>query len=213
MVNNMAGATRTGSWQKRLTLGAVLGMAYWFFGNLYEAVVFSPNWVEDSPTQFARLHGFFDNTGPTLYFVPLTQLATVLVWVLWWRNRDDEVKPDYRRAGVSALLLTALTAYIVMALIPRMFGADYLARSDSLTAAAWQWNVLNVVRMALTAVTAWYLFSAFRKLDRKRRPSRALPDRSIDVHEPPSVPTISATYGTQPVGRPARGCATRLSMD
>ncbi|GAA0956674.1 hypothetical protein Vau01_035760 [Virgisporangium aurantiacum] len=31
----------------------------------------------------ARLHGFFGNTGPTLYFVPLTQLATVLVWVLW----------------------------------------------------------------------------------------------------------------------------------
>jgi hypothetical protein len=83
-------------------------------------VVFSPNWIEDSPAQFTRLHEFFRNTGPTLYFVPLTQLATILVWVLWWRNRDDDVKRDYRRAGVSALLSTA-----------------------------------------------WYLFSAFRKLDRK----------------------------------------------
>jgi hypothetical protein len=143
-------------------------MAYWFFGNLYEAVVLSPNWIEDSPAQLARLHGFFRNTSPTLYFVPLTQLATVLVWVLWWRNRDDEVKPDYRRAAGSALLLTALNAYIVAALIPRMFGEDYLARPEGLNAAVWQWNVLNVFRMALTAVTGWSLFSAFRKLDRNR---------------------------------------------
>jgi len=31
--------------QRRLTLTAVIGLAYWLFGNLYEAVVFSPNWV------------------------------------------------------------------------------------------------------------------------------------------------------------------------
>jgi hypothetical protein len=68
---------------------------------------------------------------------------------------------------VSALLLTALTAYVAAVLIPRMFGEDYLERPDSLNAAAWQWNVLNVFRMALTAVTASYLFNAFRKLDRR----------------------------------------------
>ncbi len=152
--------------QKWLTLTAVIGMAYWLFGNLYEAIVFSPNWIEDSPAQFARLHGFFGNTSPTLYFVPLTQLATILVWVLWRRNRHDEARRDYRRAGVAALLLTALTVYIVAMLIPVMFGDDYLADPDRLHATAWQWNALNVLRMILTATTAWYLFSAFRKLDR-----------------------------------------------
>ena len=69
-------------------------------------------------------------------------------------------------AGVAALLLTALTVYIVTALVPVMFGEDYLADPDRLHATAWQWNVLNVLRMVLTATTAWYLFSAFRKLDR-----------------------------------------------
>jgi hypothetical protein len=67
---------------------------------------------------------------------------------------------------VAALLLTALTVYIVTALVPVMFGEDYLADPDRLHATAWQWNVLNVLRMVLTATTAWYLFSAFRKLDR-----------------------------------------------
>src|SRR5690349_24243115 len=42
--------------QKWLTLVAVLGLAYWFFGNLYEAIVFSPNWVTDTPAQMTRLN-------------------------------------------------------------------------------------------------------------------------------------------------------------
>jgi hypothetical protein len=168
----MAGAASAGSTQKWLTLVAAIGMAYWFFGNLYEAIVFSPNWIEDSPAQFTRLNEFFTNTGPTLYFVPLTQLATILVWALWWRNRDDEVRRDYRNAGIAALVLTALTAYIVAAVIPRMFGDDYLANPGGTSAAAWQWNVLNVVRMALTGATAWYLFTAFRRLDRHHHDRR-----------------------------------------
>ncbi|MGJ6966753.1 hypothetical protein ACSDR0_33050 [Streptosporangium sp. G11] len=152
--------------QRRLTLTAVIGLAYWLFGNLYEAVVFSPNWVGDSPAQFARLDGFFAVTGPTLYFVPLTMLALVLVWALWWRNENDALAADYRRAGITALVLAALTAYIVAAVIPRMFGADAFAHPENLNAAAWQWNILNVLRMILTATTAYFTFNAFRKLGR-----------------------------------------------
>jgi hypothetical protein len=152
--------------QRNLTLIAVLGLAGWLFGNLYEAVVISPNWVRDSPAQFARLHGFFAVTGPTLYFIPATQLAVALTWWLWWRNRDDALTGDYRRAGLASLLLEALNTYIVVALIPDMFGDDALAHPERLSAAAWQWNILNVVRMALTATTMAYLFGVFRKLDR-----------------------------------------------
>lgn len=153
--------------QRTLTLVALTGLAWWLFGNLYEAVVFAPNWVSDSPAQFTRLHEFFSTTGPTLYFVPVTQIALVLVWLLWWRNRDGEQARDYRRAAVTAVALAALTGYIVVAVLPHMFGADALAQPDDLRAAAWQWNVLNVFRMLLTAATAWFLFGAFRKLDRE----------------------------------------------
>ena len=151
---------------RRLTLLAALGMAYWFFGNLHEAVVFSPNWVDDSPAQFTRLHGFFNNTGPTLYFVPVTQLATVLVWVLWWRNRDDDLRVHYRRAGIASLALTGVTAGIVGLVIPRMLGTGALADPAGLNPAAWWWNILNIGRMTLTATTGWFLFQAFRTLDR-----------------------------------------------
>jgi hypothetical protein len=160
-------------------MAAVIGMAYWLFGNLYEAVVFSPNWVRDSPAQFARLNDFFAVTGPTLYFVPITPIALVLVWVLWLRNRDGELRRDYRRAGQAAILLAALNAYIVATVIPKMFGADALSRSGGLNSAAWQWNALNIVRMLLTATTAFYLFSAFRKMDRRIGAPARVVNRSI----------------------------------
>ncbi|POM23039.1 hypothetical protein BTM25_52450 [Actinomadura rubteroloni] len=152
--------------QRRLTLTAVIGLAYWLFGNLYEAVVFSPNWVNDSPDQFRRINAFFSTTGPTLYFVPLTILPLVLLWFLWWRNQDPALAPDYRRAGIAAVLLAALNALIVSTVIPHMFGSDALSHPGNLNTAAWEWNILNVVRMILTATTASFGFAAFRKLDR-----------------------------------------------
>jgi hypothetical protein len=166
------------SLQLKLTLTAVLGMAYWLFGNLYEAVVFSPNWVRDSPAQFTRLDGFFIVTTATVYFVPLTMVALALVWVLWWRNRDSDLVRDHRRAGITAIALAALNAYIVSMVLPKMFGADALAHPGNLNAAAWQWNILNVLRVLLTATTAYYLFSGLQKAGPPdRRPSPATRDR------------------------------------
>jgi hypothetical protein len=166
-----APTSRAGRWQQRLILLAVLGMASWFFGNLYEAVVLSPNWIRDSPAQFARLDAFFAVTGPTLYFVPVTPLALLLTWLLWWRSRDPGGDPalraHLRRAAATSLALAVLTAGIVVLVIPRMFGPDALADPAGLRPAALWWNALNVGRMILTAATGWHLFRAFRHLDRQ----------------------------------------------
>lgn len=152
---------------KWLPLVATLGLAHWFFGNLYEAVVFSPNWVVDSAEQLRRLHEFFVRTSPTHYFVPLTWAAIVLVWVLAARNHDRELAGDYRRASVFAGLAMGLNLVIVATVITRIFGADYLAHGDELRGYCWRWNVLNALRMALVATTAAYTFNVFRRLDRR----------------------------------------------
>jgi hypothetical protein len=152
--------------QKNLTLLAVWGLAYWFFGNLYEAIVFSPNWVVDSPAQIKRLNEFFINTSPTTYFVIVTQLATLTVWLLLWLNRERGLRRDYRRAGFLALAAALLNVYIVAVLIRSIFGHDSALDADRLHTYLWRWNALNLLRMALVAATAVYLFSAFRKLDR-----------------------------------------------
>jgi hypothetical protein len=152
--------------QKLLTLTAVVGFAWWLFGNLYEAIVISPNWVVDSPTQLARLNAFFVNTTPTAYFIPVVPIATLLAWTAWALNRDARLAADYRRAGVFAAAAMAVNTLIVATLISRLFARDFAVWGAQLHIYAWRWNALNVVRMALVATTAVYLFQAFRKLDR-----------------------------------------------
>jgi hypothetical protein len=153
---------------KRLALLGLLGLLHWFFGNLYEAIVFSPNWVVESTLQLERMHGIFERTSPTLYFVPITQVGTVLVWAAHAINGDREATADFRRATAFALLATALNAYIVATIVTILFGSDFRLHSDAeLHSLCVRWNILNGVRLALTAATLVCLFTAFRKLDRK----------------------------------------------
>jgi hypothetical protein len=152
--------------QRRLTLFAILGLLYWFYGNLYEAIVFSPNWIVDSPTQMKRLNEFFVNTSPTIYFVPLTQIATVLVWFLLWKNKVNSIRLELKRASIFAVLVTILNAIIVSTVVLKLFGTDFEKYGDFLTTLTWRWNVLNFFRMVLVAMTIYYLFNAYRKLDK-----------------------------------------------
>jgi hypothetical protein len=153
---------------KWLTFLAALGLVHWFFGNLYEAIVFSPNWVLDSPAQVARLNQFFVRTSPTLYFVPITFVATLLVWLVTFLNRDRALRPMYARASVYIALAMVLNAWIVSTLIFKLFGADYAEHGARLYDYTLRWNILNVFRMTLVGITSAYLFGAFRQLDRAR---------------------------------------------
>ncbi len=152
--------------QRRLTLFAIIGLSYWFFGNLYEAIVISPNWVVDSPTQMKRLNEFFVTTSPTIYFVPLTQIATVLVWFLLWKNKVNSIRLELKRASIFAVLVTILNTIIVSTVVLKLFGTDFEKYGDFLTTLTWRWNVLNFFRMVLVGMTIYYLFNAYRKLDK-----------------------------------------------
>jgi hypothetical protein len=153
-------ATRT------LVLLSLLGMLHWLFGNLYEAIVFSPNWVLDSPAQLDRMHALFARTSPTAYFVPISFLAPVLAWIAHLGNREESAARHFRRASAFAFLASALNAFIVVTIVTVLFGEDYRAHSDvELHALCVRWNLLNAVRMVLSAASAFYLFAAFRKLD------------------------------------------------
>ena len=78
-------------------------------------------------------------------------------------NQNNEVRSLYRWASLFALLLTAVNLFIVGTVVTKLFGMTDPGR---LTFLAWEWNVLNVVRMVLTATTAAIMFNAFCQLDR-----------------------------------------------
>lgn len=151
---------------KNWTLFAIFGMAYWFFGNLYEAIVFGPNWAIKDPNQLKLLNDFFVNSSPTLYFIPMTPLAAVAVWVLTITNKVAAVKHDYRIASIFALIVTVLTSFIVGFVLSKMFGHDFFQNPSEGSYYANLWNMLNAVRLVLELITIYYLFQAYRKLDK-----------------------------------------------
>jgi hypothetical protein len=157
--------------QRRLTAAAVVGLAWWFFGNLYEAVVLSPNWASDTADRMQDFHDFTVRTGPTLYFVPVTQLATVLLWVLLVLNRLPQARRAYRLAGLVALLATAVNVVVVTGVVPELFGDPSAVAPDRLAELALRWNVLNVVRLLLTGAAAVLAHQAYRVVDRATAPA------------------------------------------
>jgi hypothetical protein len=157
---------------RTMLIVSLVGLSWWFFGNLYEAIVISPNWIVDSPAQLTRLHGFFVNTDPTLYFVPITLLAVLLLWCTLIIGRRTLPRRTVIWSAVMSTTLIGLTVFIVSVLVTALFGPGYLEHGDALSTYAWWWNIANVLRMALTATTivlVWKLLSAVPA----RRPSTA----------------------------------------
>lgn len=145
----------------------MIGLLYWFFGNLYEQVVISPNWIVNSEEQMKRLNDFFIVTTPTLYFVPITQLATILVWIAFFVNKTPITKVWYRRAAVFAVLSTILNFIIVSTTVIKLFSPEYQSYRNGLYDLCFRWNILNVFRMALVGTTIYFLFGAYRVLDKQ----------------------------------------------
>lgn len=150
--------------QKYSVLFALFGMSYWLFGNLYEEIVISPNWIDGSIEQLTRLHQFFKNTTPTHYFVPFTQLATIIIWIVYFTNKTDELKRDLRLASIFGLSATIINFYIVLTIVLKLFSTEYLQYGEHLNALCWRWNVLNIFRMLLTGTTIYYLLNVYVKL-------------------------------------------------
>jgi hypothetical protein len=152
--------------QKYLILFSLIGMSYWLFGNLYEEIVISPNWIEGSVEQMTRLHQFFKITSPTHYFVPLTQIATITIWIAFFTNKIRELKKDLQMASIFGVLATLINFHIVITIVLKLFSHDYLDYSEQLHELCWRWNLLNVLRMILTGITLYFLFTSYLKLDR-----------------------------------------------
>jgi hypothetical protein len=152
--------------QKKWTLASILGLAYWFYGNLYEAIVFSPNWIHDSPAQMKRLNEFFVHTSPAVYFIPITVIAVFILWFLNFKNKVDSIKRDYRMASVYAFIVMVLTVCIVTCVLSKMFGSGFYQNPGEVNLYCWAWNILNILRIVLVVITTYYVFNAYRKLDK-----------------------------------------------
>jgi hypothetical protein len=102
----------------RLTVFAMLGFAHWFFGNLYEAVVLSPNalFAHSQAAALENIRELFRISAPYYYFLPWSPLSILLVIFLYAKVHRTAHRSLRRWAGTAALLASAvggLTYYII----------------------------------------------------------------------------------------------------
>jgi len=76
-----------------LTL-SVFFMAWWFFGQLYEAFVYSPNWDADYNNVVEKVrhfNKFMTVTTSMNYFTPFVDGRVILFWLLFIFNKDKSI--------------------------------------------------------------------------------------------------------------------------
>jgi len=69
-------------------------------------------------------------------------------------------------ASILALTITILTSFIVGFVLSKMFGVGF---DENPTAGSYYgklWNIFNAFRLILEMATIYYLFNAYRKLDK-----------------------------------------------
>ncbi len=143
----------------RITL---FGLAMWFFGNLYEGIVLAPNQLVDTIEKLEIWDQYFTVTNPIFYFVPITHLAVILIWILAFnRKLSYDVAKDIKKSAVILFLAEVVTVYIVTQLnLSLFFGEEFSQKSIFKVRL---WNVLNLLRVILVGRALWFAFKAYTK--------------------------------------------------
>lgn len=145
----------------RLLFFALIFLAYWFFGNLYEEIVLVPNHLINSFEVLTAYHQYFVLSEPTYYFVPLTQTAVLVVFLLYWKSGDGEQKGLLRKAAVFGLLSLVITAIIVTQINAKLFAANVTHYQDILFDLSVMWLVGNLVRMFLVGGCLYFVWKTY----------------------------------------------------
>jgi hypothetical protein len=141
------------------SVAATLGLAHWFLGNVYEAVVDVPALLADARPR--RTPGLLGPGSPVRYYAPVapvTLAATGATLVEDWRAGGDR-----RAVGTAAAALLSavgLTGYLVGTTNRRLLRSrEPLTEAESRTVVA-RWHRVNLLRLASLAVAGVALHRA-----------------------------------------------------
>lgn len=153
---------------RRLLTFALFTHAMWFFGNLYEGLVFIPNGLRASREVFAQFNAYFAVTKPYWYYVPLTHLgalALLAAAVGQRRAPRGEARVELRLASLASGLAIVLTVFIVVHYNTRLWLGDVRGLDDqALWSLTLQWGLWNLLRLVLVGVAGAGIFRAYTAL-------------------------------------------------
>lgn len=146
----------------RLLIFSLFFLTLWFFGNFYEEILLVPNHVNNSYEKLQHWHSFFTEINQIPYYVPFTQLAVVVVFVLYRKTQEEKEKTYLKKASIFGFLAIVLTAIIVTQLNLKLYIGDNLDKyKDQLQTLSIIWLIGNAIRLYLVGSAIYYTFQTY----------------------------------------------------
>ncbi|HXS37169.1 MAG TPA: hypothetical protein VN721_10745 [Flavipsychrobacter sp.] len=145
-----------------LLLFSLFGVAMWFFGNLYEAIVIAPNMLNNTIEKMHAWQAYFVVTNPAFFYAlsPLATIALLIVYVKTSKQKT-ELKRLLRFASIFQIIAYALSIYIITQINLKLFFANLNDNPDQLHTKAVLWNILNIIRIILVEISLIFTFKAY----------------------------------------------------
>jgi hypothetical protein len=146
-----------------LLLFALLGIALWFFGNLYEGIVITPNLLIDPTRKIYYWREFFRITNPIFFYIPLAPAAILSSFVLYFKTPKEKIvlKRYLRYATFFLSIALAVGVFIISQINLKLFYGHIVKNSTEIYRLSVLWNLLNILRVILLAFTIYYVFNAY----------------------------------------------------
>ncbi len=151
----------------RLLFVCLLGFLHWFFGNLYETLILTPNvlFADDQVAMLAIIRKLFTVSPPYNYYLPWGPLSIGLAVYLWFRLRQtDSVEIHRWMAYAAGFAVSAelVTWYIIVEYNQTLWVGSGQYSATELNALIWENTAVALFRIGLVGATIYCLYRTTR---------------------------------------------------
>ena len=148
---------------RKLQWVLVFTHAMWFFGNLYEEIVDTPNLLAHAVEARAMWRQYHALTNPVYYHVPNTLVALAVLALVHACGRQhftSEGARFFKRATAFSLLGVGLTVAIVTTLNFSLFLGTQLLPAPSIQWLVLTWLIGNGLRLGFVGTALFYFLKS-----------------------------------------------------
>ena len=153
-----------------LLLFSLCGIALYFFGILYEGVVYGPKFLDVSTERMLFWKSFTSVISPIVYYVPWVYLATIVLVVLYFTTPKEKagLKKRLKLATIFQVTSLALTIYILTQINFILRFGNLEKYSDTIPGKVLLFNILSIFRVALAASGLSCIFKAYIQTQKEK---------------------------------------------
>lgn len=150
--------------QPNLLLFALFGIVMWFFGNLYEGIVITPNLLSNPAERMQHWQHFFVITNPIFFYIPIAPIAILATVIQYFKTIREKIvlRKHMRYACVFLIFAFVVSIFIISQINLKLFYGNIEAMSPgTIYKLSILWNSLNIVRLLFLGLTIYHLFQAY----------------------------------------------------